>query len=127
MPSRDAALDDWGHLAPPLSFVKLMALERLEDTEISNTITSEVEKIDTFRSLAAPFPPGEGRRAFGGHVYAQSAYAASKTVEKGFVIHVSYYQASRNKTSRELWKLTICTGCDWLIYPGWSNRYSVHI
>jgi len=32
---------------------------------------------------------GEMRpRAFGGHVYAQAAYAASKTVEKEFVVHV---------------------------------------
>ncbi|KAJ5682349.1 hypothetical protein N7462_005514 [Penicillium macrosclerotiorum] len=71
----------------PLSFVKLMALERLEDTEIPHASTTEPEKVERFRSLAAPFPPGEGTRSFGGHVYAQSAYAASKTVGKGFVVH----------------------------------------
>ena len=32
---------------------------------------------------------GEMRpRAFGGHVFAQAAYAASKTIDKGFIIHV---------------------------------------
>ncbi|KAJ5097290.1 hypothetical protein N7456_008011 [Penicillium angulare] len=70
----------------PLSFVGLMALERLDDTKI-NESSSDPEKIELFRSLAAPYPPAEGNRAFGGHVYAQSAYAASKTVQKGFVIY----------------------------------------
>jgi acyl-CoA thioesterase len=56
-----------------------------------------LEKIgnNKFRSLkGAPFGPpfmknGEQRaRAFGGHVYAQAAYAASRTVSDGFFIHV---------------------------------------
>ncbi|KAF3397755.1 hypothetical protein F1880_005938 [Penicillium rolfsii] len=81
---------DWELFADPRSFVELMALERLNDTEQSHASSSEPERIERFRSLAAPFPPGEGTRAFGGHVYAQSAYAASKTVEKGFVVHVSF-------------------------------------
>lgn len=67
-----------------------MALERLDDTERPHPSSNEPEKIERFRSLAAPFPPGEGTRSFGGHVYAQSAYAASKTVGKGFVVHVSF-------------------------------------
>jgi len=55
-----------------------------------------LEKIDKdrFRSQrGAPFGPfitrnGEQRpRAYGGHVYAQAAYAASRTVESGFLIH----------------------------------------
>ncbi|KAJ5771211.1 uncharacterized protein N7511_003262 [Penicillium nucicola] len=70
----------------PHSFVELMALERLETINVSDD-SVEPEKIERFRSLAAPFPPGEGTRSFGGHVYAQSAYAASKTVERGLVIH----------------------------------------
>nr|XP_001392555.2 acyl-CoA thioesterase [Aspergillus niger CBS 513.88] len=49
--------------ASPSSWAELMALRRL------------------------PNPPSSRTRAFGGHVYAQSAYAASQTVEKGFVIH----------------------------------------
>ncbi|KAJ5728962.1 uncharacterized protein N7483_003470 [Penicillium malachiteum] len=70
----------------PSSFAALMALQRLDDTEV-NKSSSDPERIEQFQSLAAPYPPGLGNRAFGGHVYAQSAYAASKTVEKGFVIH----------------------------------------
>ncbi|KAJ5091643.1 hypothetical protein NUU61_006513 [Penicillium alfredii] len=79
---------DWssGNLASPLSFVELMALERLDTTQTSDR-DHEPEKIERFRSLAAPFPPAEGTRSFGGHVFAQSAYAASKTVGKGFVVH----------------------------------------
>lgn len=84
------AEDDWEVLATPRSFVELMALERLEDTEQPHASSSEPERIERFRSLAAPFPPGEGTRSFGGHVYAQSAYAASKTVGKEFVVHVSF-------------------------------------
>lgn len=74
----------------PLSFVKLMTLERLDGpTNNNNPSDGEDEKIERFRSLAVPYAPGAGVRAFGGHVYAQSAYAASKTVKSGFVIHVS--------------------------------------
>jgi hypothetical protein len=29
-------------------------------------------------------------RAYGGHVYAQAAWAAAQTVPEGFVLHVSY-------------------------------------
>lgn len=72
------------------SFVELMALERLQATEACHASTNEPEKIERFRSLATPYPPGHGNRSFGGHVYAQSAYAASKTVEKGFVVHVRF-------------------------------------
>lgn len=89
MSSTRRAENDWEDLTTPVSFVGLMALERLEDAEQLRSGSNEPEKIERFRSLAAPFPPGEGTRSFGGHVYAQSAYAASKTVEKGFVVHVS--------------------------------------
>ncbi|KAI9872276.1 MAG: hypothetical protein M1830_001828 [Pleopsidium flavum] len=54
-------------------FTELMALDRIDD--------------NTFRSIARPWSPGNGDRAFGGHVYAQAAYAASQTVGKGFVVH----------------------------------------
>ena len=56
-----------------------------------------LERVGTsrFRSLkGAPFGPpfmknGEMRaRAFGGHVYAQATYAASRTVSDGFFVHV---------------------------------------
>lgn len=81
--TQPGAEDDELHTA--LSFAGLMGLKRLPSP--SPTV-EEPEKIERFQSLARPFPPGEGDRSFGGHVYAQSAYAASKTVKKGFVIHV---------------------------------------
>nr|POF18616.1 acyl-coenzyme a thioesterase 8 [Quercus suber] len=52
----------------------------------------KLEKIDgtTYRSTAPPFSPGDELgpgRAYGGHIYAQAAWAASQTVESAFVIH----------------------------------------
>jgi acyl-CoA thioesterase len=72
---------------PRLSFVELMALKPLGTRE-AKVNPDEPEKIERFESLAAPYRPGLGTRSFGGHVYAQTAYAASKTVPKGMVIHV---------------------------------------
>lgn len=89
MSSREAAGNDPDELTSPPEFVELMALERLDDIEVSHAGAVEPERVERFRSLAAPYPPGGGTRSFGGHVYAQSAYAASKTVGKGFVVHVS--------------------------------------
>lgn len=87
MSSKDDSSDiDPRELCRPIPFAQLMALESV--TEQGQSIASESERIERFRSLAVPFPPGDGFMAFGGHVYAQSAYAASKTVERGFVIHV---------------------------------------
>ncbi|KIW33806.1 acyl-CoA thioesterase II [Cladophialophora immunda] len=57
----------------PLSFRRLMALKRVEE--------------DVFESVTPAWPPAPHRRAFGGHVYAQALYAASKTVGKGLVVH----------------------------------------
>ncbi|OAP63108.1 acyl-CoA thioesterase II [Fonsecaea erecta] len=57
----------------PISFRRLMALKRIGD--------------DVFESTTPAWPPAPHRRAFGGHVYAQAMYAASKTVEKGLVVH----------------------------------------
>ncbi|CEN62764.1 thioesterase-like superfamily-domain-containing protein [Aspergillus pseudodeflectus] len=71
---------------PRLSFVELMALKPLGTRE-AKVNPDEPEKIERFESLAAPYRPGLGTRSFGGHVYAQTAYAASKTVPKGMVIH----------------------------------------
>jgi acyl-CoA thioesterase len=58
----------------PISFKRLMAVKPVGD--------------DTFESLTAAWPPAPLQRAFGGHVYAQAMYAASKTVGKGLVVHV---------------------------------------
>lgn len=65
----------------PITWAKQMSLEKVNGT--------------TFKSLiGTPYASfvnrnGEPRpRAYGGHVYAQAAYAASKTVPAGFIIHV---------------------------------------
>ncbi len=58
-----------------MPFTELMAIDRID--------------VNTFCSIARPFAPGGGDRAFGGHVYAQAVYAAAQTVEEGFLVHVS--------------------------------------
>ena len=93
MSPQRGAPDDGEGLTSPHSFVELMKLERLQEILITHPDTAEPERIERFRSVAVPYPPGQGTRAFGGHVYAQSAYAASKTVSPGFVIHVSIRQS----------------------------------
>lgn len=42
-----------------------------------------------FRSLVRAYKPAISRGVFGGHVLAQSCYAASKTVPNGKICHVS--------------------------------------
>lgn len=91
MSPQSRAPDNDGELTSPHSFTELMSLQRLEDALISYPDSTGPEKIERFRSLAIPFNPGQGTRSFGGHVYAQAAYAASKTVGRGLVIHVRYY------------------------------------
>jgi hypothetical protein len=56
----------------------------------------ELEKIDdrTFRSIVRAYSPTGGENGtYGGHVYAQAAWAAAQTVEAGFLIHVRKYCA----------------------------------
>lgn len=55
----------------------------------------KLEKIDevTYQSVALPFSPGgrlrkSKKRSYGGHVYAQAAWAACQTVEKGLLLFV---------------------------------------
>ena len=58
-------------------FAEVMALERLDD--------------QTFRSCGPVYMTGGPERpnsAYGGHVYAQAALAAGRTVEPGMVVHV---------------------------------------
>ncbi|KAA8651902.1 hypothetical protein EYZ11_009462 [Aspergillus tanneri] len=77
-----------GNLLISQDFAGLMALKRLDSpTNSKNNTSNEPEKVERFQSISGPHPPGEREVAFGGHVFAQSAYAASKTVEKGFLIH----------------------------------------
>ncbi|KAF2417416.1 acyl-CoA thioesteras-like protein [Tothia fuscella] len=55
-------------------FAKLMKLEKIDE--------------NTFRSTVSAYGPTGGENgAYGGHVYAQSAWAAAQTVKEGFVIH----------------------------------------
>ena len=70
-PKFDTVLDK-----TPISWKKLMALR-------------ETGK-DTFESLTPAWPPAPFKRTFGGHVYAQAVYAASKTISPGFFVHVSH-------------------------------------
>lgn len=61
-----------------VSFVDLMRLETINDV--------------TYRSIAQPFNPGGNivkamGRAYGGHVYAQAAWAAAQTVPDKFFLH----------------------------------------
>ena len=70
--------------------MKMSASEDEGDARVSFTGLMALDRIDsnTFRSIARPYAPGNGNRAFGGHVYAQAAYAAAQTVGEGFVVHV---------------------------------------
>ncbi|KAL2803277.1 thioesterase-like superfamily-domain-containing protein [Aspergillus granulosus] len=79
-------MDEQHRGEPPASFVELMALKPLGTGDFTFD-PDKPEKVERFESLATPYCPGLGSLAFGGHVYAQSAYAASKTVSKGLVIH----------------------------------------
>lgn len=67
----------------PLAFRKLMALE-----EVVSSSDVQADALKTFRSVAPAWAPAAGTTAFGGHVYAQAAWAASKTVAKGMFVHV---------------------------------------
>ena len=63
------------------SFADLMALETVKSLDSS--------KWAQYRSLAAAYSPGSTGSAYGGHPFAQAAWAAAQTVESGFVLHVS--------------------------------------
>ncbi|KAF2829131.1 acyl-CoA thioesteras-like protein [Ophiobolus disseminans] len=52
--------------------------------------TIELEKIDdwTFRSIVKAYSPTGGENGtYGGHVFAQAAWAAAQTVDEGYLIH----------------------------------------
>lgn len=86
-------------MAPPrhgngyLPFVDLIALEKVDET--------------TYRSTSLPFSPSGSGRAYGGHVYAQAVWAAAKTVEAGFVIHVSTHAISSINIEAKQFKLDL--------------------
>jgi acyl-CoA thioesterase len=64
---------DWTKRTLPISFKRMIALKPLGN--------------DTFESLSSGYPPTAISRTYGGHVYAQAAWAAAKTVAKGQYIH----------------------------------------
>lgn len=117
----------------PEPFIELMALERIgvSHDNSSGNISDGNEKVEHFRSLAAPFPPAEGTMVFGGHVYAQSAWAACQTVEKGFVVHVSRGSPSHKADLPAPYQansiLTHAIGHEWDLDFGWSARHPLCI
>jgi len=66
--------EDWFNGNKYTPFTVMMRLERIDET--------------TFKSTYPAYSPGGSTRAFGGHVFAQSAWAAAQVVKKGFIIHV---------------------------------------
>lgn len=74
---------------------------------------------NVYESITPAWPPAPFKRAFGGHVYAQAVYAASKTVEPGLVVHV------RPASFRSILKHTDCTfhaaASDRIFSPSWSH------
>jgi hypothetical protein len=67
--------ETWENGNKYVPFVTLMGLRKLDEW--------------TFQSAYPAYSPGGFTRAYGGHVYAQSALAAARTVRPGFVIHVN--------------------------------------
>lgn len=62
-------------------------------------IKLEQKSSSTYHSVALPFSPGgrlrqSKKRSYGGHVYAQAAWAACQTVAEGFLIYVCKYLQS---------------------------------
>jgi hypothetical protein len=87
----------------PVSFSTLMGLMPLRapvDDSTDSTSRAPRGAYWIFRSTYPAYSPGGFTRAFGGHVYAQAAVAASRTVKKGFTVHVS--RSRRSLYSRDL-------------------------
>ncbi|RMZ81735.1 hypothetical protein DV738_g2128, partial [Chaetothyriales sp. CBS 135597] len=64
---------DWAQRRHPISFAHLLSLKQIGP--------------DVFESTSSAYPPMTPPRSYGGHVFAQSAWAAAKTVPKGLVVH----------------------------------------
>ena len=80
MPTTKFPVPKGGGSDTPISWRKLMALRQTGP--------------DVFESLTPAWPPAPFKRAFGGHVYAQAVVAASRTVERGLVVHVCMFLLS---------------------------------
>jgi hypothetical protein len=82
----------------------------------------ELEKIDdwTFRSIVKAYSPAGGESGtYGGHVFAQAAWAAAQTVADGFLIHVSWTEVSKRPIL--LTRVQNITG--WSILGGRPNEH----
>lgn len=66
---------DWSKRSKAISFRKLMYIE------------PHPTKPNCFHSTSAAYPPTESTRTYGGHVFAQSAWAAAHTVSYGLHVH----------------------------------------
>jgi acyl-CoA thioesterase len=61
-----------------LPFDKVLELDKINDS--------------TYRSIVKVYSPtGAENGTYGGHVFAQAAWAAAQTVDEGFVIHVTHH------------------------------------
>lgn len=69
--------DEWHNGNSYQALMELFGLVRINDNH--------------FESARPAYSPGGFTRAYGGHVFAQSAYAAAQTVREGMVVHVSCY------------------------------------
>ena len=64
---------DWTRRRHPTSFIRMIGIKSTGQ--------------DIFESLSSGYPPTAAPRTYGGHVFAQAAWAASQTVQKGMFIH----------------------------------------
>lgn len=67
------------------TFAQLMSLMHIDPSSVQTK--DDDPDIKYFRSLVLPYLPIVSRGVFGGHVMAQSCFAASKTVPPGFICH----------------------------------------
>lgn len=74
-PTRVLSDSDWTKRHEVISFRELMQIE------------PHPTNPDSFYSTSAAYPPTETTRTYGGHVYAQSAWAAAHTVPYGLHVH----------------------------------------
>ncbi|EEP78492.1 predicted protein [Uncinocarpus reesii 1704] len=82
-PAAESSYPTAPHAPAYLPLIKLFALDRLE----SGTESPSGHKYERFRARYAPLCPSDFRVAYGGYVFGHAAYAASKTVDRGMVIH----------------------------------------
>jgi hypothetical protein len=85
MPAEDDVWPEWANSNAYTPFSELMSLQRTDHSEGDQ---ADEQGGWTFLSRRPAYSPGGFTRAYGGHVYAQAALAAARTVRAGFVLHV---------------------------------------